>query len=440
MIVESLPWFIWEEVISYLNQETQWRLLTVDKVWCDKIVANRLQVVHFKVAKSSYCMNEQLIRHRKHVRSLFIFSPKQVEPQYFNHTFPKLKHLRLSNLSSDGMLLNMLVKRKLIGCFERLSYLSIDGEVEKHILDNILTPAKNLQELWLSLEHLDTKETMYILERLQCFNLIKIHIKMKYLELRVFGMMVEKFEKLQYLQLRFSESTPNIFITKRHLPPKIKTLLMSCPPGIKTDSILFDSEATKNLRMLSLGKNASFSGRYPQRLENLRIRSISAETGVEVLSLFENIASLFLNCSKCSPGLAVKLIYGLKRLKVLKIKHIADNDPLFQGPALTNIETLYIHMKTSSLNATLYIFRAFPALFRLSLGFRLPDDSNLILLSFPKLPNIHFLAFKKCQDLETYHLLLNISPNLITLAMPKKDFDDQPHLRCQYPAITFKRV
>ncbi|KAJ9064398.1 hypothetical protein DSO57_1031147 [Entomophthora muscae] len=144
--LEPLPWFVWEEIISFLDRRERWRLLTLDRIWRDKIVADSLQVVSFKTDPLQCRPRDELKRSQDVVTSINIFSSRNVDYSYFRRNHPKLKKLLLKNVSGNKYLIHCISLGEFSACFRRLTHLTFDGFLELTVLQRILRLTESLRD------------------------------------------------------------------------------------------------------------------------------------------------------------------------------------------------------------------------------------------------------------------------------------------------------
>ncbi|KAJ9075483.1 hypothetical protein DSO57_1035696 [Entomophthora muscae] len=421
-VMEDLPWFIWEEVISFLGTRERWRLLTLDRVWRDKIVADSLQVVCFKSDPLAYRPREELKRGQATIRTINMFSSKNVDPKYFMRSYPKLKHLLLKNFSHDKALVHIISHGVFSECFKRLTCLTILDTLELTVLQNMLAQTESLKRLKINISHLSTHEIITgILNHNTCLNPSKFWVEMKTLNLQFLALVTERFKKLQHLSINFLNCAPDLTIYCTHLPRNLVTLALKSQHAFVT----LDLNITKNIVFLNLGLNFHLINprKIPciQALDSLRLRSMKITTATEILDHFSKVTKLHLKCSRDSQGIAKKLVYGLKKLQFLRLESIEEGDSLFEGSAL-EISSLILQMsRVIGSKPICFILSAFRNLSRLTVGFYIARFvfNTIDYASLPKLHRLQSLNVLKRQACSTYKLLLKLSPSLVSLAMPK---------------------
>lgn len=340
---EPLPWFVWEEVISFLDRQDRWRLLTLNRVWRDRIVTDRLRSVYFKSDPQECMPPAELARCQEVVESVALFSAKNVNLAFFQRSYPKLKHLLLKNFASDSVLINCILHTSFSQCLERLTQLTIDDTVELDVVKRLLVPATNLRQLWLDVATFQGLAEIW--DACSFVYLKELVIKVQALDLGFLAMVTERCERLRLIHVNFKQCPAKMAIRRRHLPRGLRTLSLRCPRGV--GPIALDLDATKDLRVLGLSFDATFVdggfGDSTQKLDSLRLKTITAAPAL--VRHFPNITQLLVNCSECAPGVVAKLVYGLKRIATLKLEKLDEADALFDGDALETVTTLLVQMK-----------------------------------------------------------------------------------------------
>ncbi|KAJ9076369.1 hypothetical protein DSO57_1026998 [Entomophthora muscae] len=158
---------------------------------------------------------------------------------------------------------------------------------------------------------------------------------------------------------------------------------------------------------------------------------------LEIVNHFVNVTKLLLNCSKCLIGVARKLIYGLKKLRFLKVESIEEGDSLFDGPAL-EISSFHIRLQRNLLSKPIYfLLTSLPCLSHLTIDFCLRYSIS----GLPKQYHLQSLNIKKSHLYTTYLFLLNLYPNLVSLGMPTEDHQDYRHaLQESYPQVNSRAL
>ncbi|KAJ9064394.1 hypothetical protein DSO57_1031144 [Entomophthora muscae] len=440
-VMEDLPWFIWEEVISFLGTRERWILLTLDRIWRDKVVADSLQVVCFKSDPLACRSRQELKRGQAKVKSLNMFSSKNVDPEYFMRSYPKLKHLLLNNFSHDKALVHIISHGVFSECFKQLTCLTILDTLELSALQKILAQTESLEVLGINVSHLSTNEIITgVFNYSSWFNLKKVLVDIDSLDLEFLSVVAERFKKLQHLRIYFLSCTPDLIIYCRHLPRNLVTLALKSSHAFVT----LDLNITKDIVFMNIGLDFHLINpqQIPciQALKDLRLQNISITTASEILDHFPNVTKMLLKCSSDSEGIAKKLVYGLKKLKFLKLENVKEGDSLFEGSAL-EISSLILQMsRVIGSKPICFILTAFRNLSRLTVGFYIARSvcDTIDYTSLPKLHRLQSLNVLKRQACSTYKLLLKLSPSLVSLTMPKRDYEEyHTCLQTSHPLVNF---